>query len=285
MDDLAPMDEYGRARPQPVAVEVPPAVPEFGPALDSIVLQPVPRSPIVTAKRRKSAPCRTKAKHRKIDAVTQSKRDVNSRSNLLRLPAELRNYIHELVLFDASHRGEHDFATTGTTGCPYCPNGSSACVINLWCINKPDFDDFVQPPYTLVCHQLRDEALPMYYSNLIVCFHECDYKQSGLYFAVAREFLAAIGPRNRRLLQYVFFTGMEPTCSGPSEFRAAWGANMMAQIMDLVYNQVDEKTATVQHVLSEDEDEWKKDLNEDCWIFGCGKRCCGPDLWVQVKFE
>jgi hypothetical protein len=125
----------------------------------------------------------------------------------------------------------------------------------------------------------------MYYSNLIVCFHECGYQGCGSYFAVAEKFLAAIGPRNRRLLQYVFFTGMDPTYSGPSKFHAAWNNSMMAQIKDLVYSRVDEKTATIRYILREDEDEWKKELNEDCWIFGCGKRCCGPDLWVHVKFE
>jgi hypothetical protein len=53
MDESAQMDEFGRPRPQAVAVELPPAVPEFGPALDGIVLVPVPPEPIITIKRRK----------------------------------------------------------------------------------------------------------------------------------------------------------------------------------------------------------------------------------------
>jgi hypothetical protein len=282
MDEFAQMDEFGRPRPQAVAVELPPAVPEFGPALDGIVLLPVPPDPIITIKRRKTGRCRTKAKRRRIDAVTQSKRDANSRSNLLRLPAELRNYIHELVLFDVPQT-EEDLLITGDEQCYYGTYGYHTPAIELRSTDNVRFKDLTQPPYTRVCHQLRAEALPMFYSNLVVCFtadvpSDEDIPVS---FDNAEEFLAAIRPENRRLLHHVIFLGdlrRCSYCSKPSD-------EILNQVEFLVYERIDEANATIHTLNITEKGGLKTELDRCVRRFNLHRPCCGPQALVHVKFE
>ncbi|CAK4032174.1 carbohydrate-binding module family 43 [Lecanosticta acicola] len=88
-----------------------------------------------------------------IPAIEASK----ARSNFFSLPAELRNNIYELALlknFDA-REGQ----------------GITQPAIRLFATSRLRYLRETNPPLLLTCKQIREEALPVYYSNIFVVQH------------------------------------------------------------------------------------------------------------------